>query len=128
MKTGLSTKVRCGSNEQREQDERGEEEGGDLRDGVLHDRDGEIRLALRSERDADDVLDRVPGDRDDHEARERLRDAERLDGRVEGVDEPVGHERRRDAAHGEHDDRGPERQRRRACSACASSRGSSEWR
>ena len=59
---------------------------------------------------ADDVLDRVPGDRDDHEAGERLRDAECLDGRVERVDEPVGHECRADAGDGEQADREPQRQ------------------
>ena len=34
---------------------------------------------------ADDVLDRVAGDPDDHDPRERLRDAERLDGGIERV-------------------------------------------
>ena len=46
-------------------------------------------LPLGRQRDADDVLDRVAGDAHDHDAGERLRDAERLHGRVERVDEPV---------------------------------------
>ena len=49
--------------EEREQHERRVEEDGDLRDRVLDDRDREVGLSLRGEGDADDVLDRVPGDR-----------------------------------------------------------------
>ena len=71
--------------EQREDDEDGPEEAGDLRHRVLHDGDREVVLALPGELDGDDVLDGVAGDRDDHEPGERLRDADRLDRRVERV-------------------------------------------
>src|SRR3954447_24894129 len=96
--------------QEREQDERREEEDRDLRDGVLHHRHGEVRLPLGRQRDPDDILDRVPGDRHDHEPGERLRDPERLDRGIEGVDEPLRNERGRDAARREHGDRDLERQ------------------
>src|SRR5215203_6959751 len=46
--------------EEREQDERGEEERRDLRNGVLDHRDGEIGLPLRRERDPDEFSTAFP--------------------------------------------------------------------
>ena len=63
---------------------------------------------------ADDVLDGVARDADDHDAGERLRDAERLHGRVERVDEPVRDEGRGDAAQAST----PIAQRERAVARC----------
>ena len=44
---------------------------------------GEVRPVARCELNADDVLDRVPRDRDDDEACERLAHAERLGRRLQ---------------------------------------------
>ena len=96
MKTGSMTNVSCSVNSSEIEHEHGEEEARDLRHRVLHDRDREVGLPLPRELDRDDVLDRVAGDRDDHEPGERLRDAELLDGRVDRVDEPLRDERSRD--------------------------------
>src|SRR6266545_1113194 len=62
--------------EEREQHERREEEDCDLSDGVLDHGDREVGSALRRQGDADEVLDRVTGDRNDYEPGERLRDPE----------------------------------------------------
>src|SRR5205807_1298079 len=60
-----------------------------LRDRVFDHRDGEVGLAFRRQEDADDILDRIPRDPDDHDSGECLRDSQRVDGRVERADEPV---------------------------------------
>ena len=97
--------------EQREQDERREEEAGDLRDRVLDHRDRRGRTApLAASVIPTTFSTALPGDADDHDAGERLRDPERLHRRVERVDEPVGDERRRDAGRGQQDERRRERQ------------------
>ncbi len=49
--------------------------------------------------DADDVLDRVARQRDDHEPDERLRQAQGRHRRPQRLDEPVGDDRRGDARH-----------------------------
>src|SRR5581483_7799207 len=69
--------------------QRREEEGCDLGDRVLHHRDRQVGLALGCEEDPGEVLHGVAGDRDDHQPGEGLRDPERLDRRIERVDEPV---------------------------------------
>ena len=86
--------------EQRDEDERREEEGRDLRHRVLHHRDREVPVAPPGHHEAGEVLHGVPGDRNDHEARERLRDPKAANGGIERVDEPVGHEGRADSGHG----------------------------
>ena len=58
---------------------------------------------------SDDVLDRVAGDRDDHQPDERLGDPERRHRRLERLDEPVRDEGRAAGRRGEH----AERQRQR---------------
>ena len=72
----------------------GIQERRDLGDRVLDHRDRQLGPSLGREHDPGHVLDRVAGDRDDHEPGERLRDVELVDRRLERVDEPVRHERR----------------------------------
>ena len=57
---------------------------------------------------ADDVLDRIAGDRDDHEPGELLAHVQRVDRRRQRADEPVGGERRTDAGDRQDDRRGHE--------------------
>ena len=77
----------------------------DLQRAVEDDADRELGLAAPGELDADDVLDRVAGDRDDDEAGEGLADAEHLDRRLERGDEPFRDEGRRDPGGDEDADR-----------------------
>ena len=81
----------------------------DLQRAVDDDRERVVRLVAQRELDADDVLDRVAGDRDDHQTGERLRDVQRVDRRLERVDEPVGDQGGRDARDRQQRDREPER-------------------
>jgi hypothetical protein len=94
----LSTNVSRSVEEEREQHERGEEEARDLRDRVLDDRDREVGLPFAASVIPTTFSTALPAIADDHEPGERLRDPERLDRRVERVDEPVRDERGRDAA------------------------------
>ena len=70
----------------------------------------------------DDVLDGVAGDGDDHEPGERLRDPDRVHGRLERDHEPVGDERRSQTRGGEHPDGQCDRPPRSACDRAAPSR------
>ncbi len=99
---------------ERDQHEQREEERRDLRDGVLHDGDREVRAALPRERDAGRVLDGVAGDRDDHEPCERLREVQFFDRRRQRVDEPVRDERRCGAAGEQQREDQPQRKPRAA--------------
>ena len=58
-------------------------------------------LVPRRGLDAGDVLDRVAGDRDDHQPRERLRPAELSHGGAQGGHEPFGDEGSRHGRHRE---------------------------
>jgi len=48
------------------------QERGDLRDGVLDDGDRQVRAPLEGQHQAGGVLHGIAGDRDDHQAGERL--------------------------------------------------------
>ena len=83
-----NTSVRCVREEQRDEHEHRRERERDLQRGVDDHGDREVGPVARGELDAHDVLDRVPGDRDDDEAGEVLAHVQRVDRGRERVDEP----------------------------------------
>ena len=94
MYTGASAKVSVRRGEQRDEHQQRVEERGDLGHRVLHHRDRQLGLALGGEHDPGHVLDRVAGDRHDHQAGEGLGDVELWIVGCSAVDEPVRDERR----------------------------------
>ncbi len=91
--SGEKTSVRCVVNRSETKTSDGRQGQRDLQGRVDDHRDREVGLVAGGQLNADDVLDGVPGDRDDHEAGEDLAHVQRVDRRRERIDEPVRRER-----------------------------------
>src|SRR6185437_16980127 len=80
----------------------------DLERAVHDDADGVVGLVRRHQLDADDMLDRVARQRDDHQAGECLREMEDRYRWLQRGDEPFGDERRAQRREDEDGDREPD--------------------
>ena len=103
------TSVRCVGEQQRGEHEHRRQRERDLQRRVEDHRDREVRLVAGCQLDADDVLDGVAGDRDDHQPGELLAHVQRVDRGRQRRHEPVGGERGRRRSHSEGQRRRPHR-------------------
>ena len=118
-----NTSVRCVVKSERDEDQDRRQCERDLQRRVDDHGDREVGPVARCELNTDHVLDRVSGDRDDHEPRELLAHVQRVDRRRQRTDEPVRRERGRGTRPGE-DDAGERAvlQRAGACSSAPARR------